>query len=75
MFGDEFVQVLDAELEKAYEKLVTVKENEIEEEQKDPMEQIKSVIIFSRQGEIENINSLEQLEVKNIQESKGERNE
>lgn len=59
LFGDEFVEALDIELEKVSERLEAVKENEIQKESKDPMEQIKSVVAFSRQGEIQSINSLE----------------
>lgn len=75
LFGDEFVQVLDAEVEKAHEKLLAIKENKIEEKPKNPMEQIKSVVSFSRQGEIENISEKDKEEVKDIQGEKGEINE
>lgn len=58
LFGDEFVNVLDTELEKASKRLTIVKESEIQESLSDPMEQIKSVVVFSRQGEIQDINPL-----------------
>ena len=48
---------------------------EIEEKPKNPMEQIKSVVSFSRQGEIENISEKDKEEVKDIQGEKGEINE
>lgn len=63
LFGDELVQTLDSELERAYERLMAVKENTTKKDEKNPMEQIKSLIIFSRQGEIENIKWIEQQEV------------
>lgn len=72
LFGDEFVQVLDGELGKAYEKLLETKENTIQEDlQNTAIEQIKNVVVFSRQDEIENIKSLEQSEITK-EEGKGE---
>lgn len=54
--------MLDKELEKAHERLLAVKESEMEEKKVDSLEQIKGEIIFTRQGELENINSLEKVE-------------
>lgn len=79
LFGDEFLQTLDEELEKAYLKLEKVKENRNQGKTKeDAVESIKSVIMFSRQGEIDNINSLEQIaqmENRDAKESESEINE
>lgn len=75
LFGDELVQTLDEELQKAYKKLMSAKENKVQEKQENPIEQIKSVIISSRQGEIETINSLEFEEVEKKQDEKGEKDE
>lgn len=71
LFGDEFVQVLDEQLEKAREKSLTLKDYRIEETNQDPMEKIKQVVIFTKQSELEDI-SIEDI---NIQKSEGERNE
>ena len=46
-------------MEKASKSLEAIKENGIEENQEDSFEQIKSVVVFSKQGELEGINSLE----------------
>lgn len=75
LFGDEFVKVLDAELEKASEKLKSVKENAVEEQSKDPMEQIKGIITSSREGEIQNVNSLEQIKDMETESTKKEESE
>ena len=69
------MQTLDEELQKAYKKLMSAKENKVQEKQENPIEQIKSVIISSRQGEIETINSLEFEEVEKKQDEKGEKDE
>lgn len=61
LFGDELVQTLDIELQKVSERLEAVKENEVKKQAKNPMEQIKNVVSFSRQGEIQNINSIEKV--------------
>lgn len=73
LFGDELIQVLDTELDKAHEKLLGARENLAEESNKDPMEQIKNVVIFSRQDELKGINVLEKAEAKTREE--GERDE
>lgn len=62
LFGEEFVQVLDGELEKACETLMAVKESETEEKRTNPLEQIKGAIVFTRQGELEHINLVEKTE-------------
>ena len=54
---------------------MSAKENKVQEKQENPIEQIKSVIISSRQGEIETINSLEFEEVEKKQDEKGEKDE
>lgn len=70
----EFGQALDVELEKVYERLMITKEKETQEKTQDSMEQIKSVVTCSRQGEIDNIHSLEQIELRR-EESRGEKDE
>ena len=75
LFGDEFIQALDTELTKASERLLLVKENEIQEMAKEPLEQIKNIVVFSRQGEIQEINSLEkvkEIEDRETKENRGE---
>ena len=73
LFGDEFVNVLDTELVKASERLSMVKKGEIKENLNDPMEQIKGLIVFSRQGEIKGIKPLGK-ETQNREGKKGEWN-
>ncbi|MCI8384315.1 MAG: hypothetical protein HFJ33_05595 [Clostridia bacterium] len=58
LFGDEFVHVLDTELKRVSERLSMVKESEMQESLSKPIEQIKSVVVFSRQGEIQEITPL-----------------
>ena len=60
LFGEELIQALDAELEKAYEKAVSGKENPRQKQPKDPIEPIKDIIINLRQGELQNISLEEQ---------------
>lgn len=75
LFGDEFVNVLDTELEKVSERLAIVKENETQESLSNPMEQIKSLVVFSRQGEIQDINTLGKvvgMEDRETEENRGE---
>ena len=74
LFGDEFINVLDAELEKAYERILILKEKETQERQPDIMEQIESAIIGSRQSEIDEARII-QNEERETKESQGERSE
>lgn len=71
LFGDEFAQALDEQLEKVKDKSLTLRDDKHEEVAQDPIEQIKNVVVFTRQGELENISK----EEKNKQKSEGERNE
>ena len=65
LFGDEFVQVLDTELTKVSERLSLVKENENQKDL-DSKEQIKSVAVFTRQSELEEL--VEKQEDKSMEE-------
>ncbi len=74
IFGDEFLQTLDMELEKASERLIEAKKKE--DEKVNPLEKIKDVVVFSKQSEIENVNSIEKVaemeKMTEFEESRGE---
>lgn len=61
LFGDEFINTLDSELEKISERLIAIKETEEDKSLNDSMEQIKGSITTTRQSEIQGINSLEKV--------------
>lgn len=79
LFGNELIEILDTELEKATNKLMQVRDNSNTEKPKDPMEQIKGVISAERESEIGKINSPEKIAEINLKastkESEGMRNE
>ncbi len=71
LFGDEFTQVLDAELTNVSEKLALAKENETQQDVNNIMERIKSIAVFTKQSEIQDINALDKTiekEDKNMEE-------
>lgn len=74
LFGDEFVQTLEEELTKASEKLVKVKESKAPKEP-NIMEQIKSTVVFTRQGELEEIKENVKEEIKSEDKTIEEREE